>query len=295
MVRAILVNVIFAFFAIGILGAGNLIAKKLGIGKNKGDNIILGLLVYMLICNAALIVPPLLERLPFSGAVSAAQASHAILIFGLEALIIAFATMGLICQVQAVSQRNVFSRNVAYRNIKRINNLDLSVIILAILCYWFVVLKGDGMNGDTGLYHMPQVLHLGKIGLEWGLANWDLRYTTYSILFYGQAPLQMLAGNAYASPSLNILFFASLLMYSKEAILLDSLNSERTGPPLKLRRFASCGFFFLAIVYGLEPRSSLVSFNPDFAIGCLSSIAIYNISAGGRFKKAKFLHANQRC
>lgn len=285
MIRAILVNLIFAFFAIGLLGAGNLMAQKIGLAKNKGNGLILGLLVYMLTCNAALLLPPLLERLPFAAAGSVAQISHSILILSLEALIIALAAIGLICQVPAVNRKHIFRQNLVLRSIRRINSLDLSIIIVAILCYWFVVVKGDGMNGDTGLYHMPHVFHLGKIGLEWGLANWDLRYTTYSILFYGQAPLQELAGSAYASPSLNILFFASLLMYAKEAILLDSLNSERRGSPSGLRRFASCGFFFLAIVYGLEPRSSLVSFNPDFAIGCLSSIAIYDISAGGGFKE----------
>ena len=37
----------------------------------------------------------------------------------------------------------------------------------------------------------------------------------------------------------------------------------------------SLGYFAMSYIYGFEPRFSLISFNPDFAVSCVSIVGIY--------------------
>ena len=232
-----------------------------------------------------MLIPPLMELLPGVSQVQGLLMHRLIMIFLLCSIGL-IAVFGLLllweppCRFK-VAGLSLF-RFCEYRNVGRIRRRCLSGFYVLAACfigYLFVVTKGDGLNGDTGLYHLPNVVHLANFGIEWGLANWDLRYTTYSLQFFGQAPFQyLLPANGYVSPSLNIYFLAALLMLVVDSlrniILTRRINhfSSRAFPPILLTVLA---YFCMSFVFGLEPRSSLISFNPDFSVACVSIIGIY--------------------
>ena len=111
------------------------------------------------------------------------------------------------------------------------------------------------------------------------MANWDLRYTTYSLQFFGQSVFQhFLPVNGYVSPSLNIYFLSAMLMLFFEVVRSIGHFSHKGISKLGLPRLLtamSLGYFAMSYIYGLEPRSSLISFNPDFAVSCVSIVGIY--------------------
>ena len=293
LMMTLLVNIVFPLFAVGLLTVGTLLVRRFTSQEqvDSGNCLLLGLLAYMLLCNIALLAPPFLQVLPLPFAASEwlAISAHQIAMTLLVVIILFLASVGILLQAPLVNPLRVKVISLpVYRHFKNIDvkPLDTAIILIAVSCFWFVVVKGDGMNGDTGLYHMPITFHLGRIGLEWGVANWDWRHTTYSAFFYGQAPFQMMVGNVYASPSLNILFFASLLLYAKNQLLNQFLSphlSQQVNAPVNIRTLAAITYFILAIFYGLEPRSSLVSFNPDFALACVTLIAVFNATSLGGF------------
>lgn len=282
-------------FACGLYGLSAfpifLLAKRRGKYSLRSCSVlsagsfVIAIVIFCLGSNFLMLIPPLMELLPAVSQVQGLLMHRLIMIFLLCSVGL-IALFGLLllweppCRFK-VAGLSLF-RFCEYSNIGRIRRLCLSGFYVLATCfigYLFVVTKGDGLNGDTGLYHLPNVVHLANFGIEWGLANWDLRYTTYSLQFFGQAPFQyLLPANGYVSPSLNIYFLAALLMLAVDSlrniILTRRINhlGSRAFPPILLTVLA---YFCLSFVFGLEPRSSLISFNPDFSVACVSIIGIF--------------------
>lgn len=240
---------------------------------------------FCLISNLLMLIPPLLELIPVVSSDLSLQVNN----FVMTALVVVIASLSffglaiLLPWYMLEKGRFRFLDKVAIRYkvpvFHRFYVNGFQLIAASFLGFFFVIIKGDGLNGDTGLYHLPNVLHLSRLGIEWGMANWDLRYTTYSLQFFGQTPFQfILPVNSYVSPSLNIYFLSALLMLFFAAVQSVSLAKIKKAFGFRIQSLLMTMiivFFSMSYIFGLEPRSSLVSFNPDFAISCVATIGIY--------------------
>lgn len=150
----------------------------------SGKALLIGVLFYMLTCNILIVVPPLSEIFAGKGNMAIPRLLHTGTIGVMCCLVLGISLLGF-AAILGRSKIRVRMPRIPIAPLVRsdLDDLDIGLVFVSILCFYFVVLKGDGLNGDSGLYHIPHIFHLVRHGLEWGLSNWDLRYTSFSVLF----------------------------------------------------------------------------------------------------------------
>lgn len=273
LVQQILVLILFVLFIIGLGSTVRLLLFRSANGNSsceksihqetwEGFSLIVGLLIYSIICNALLIIPGTLQLigLPDFFSPGLHKASLAICL----ALALALALIGacvLLCG-QGGDLRRGWLRLPFPAPTKR------ALVTIGLSGGAYLILAQFNSNSyDLGLYHYPYVNHLVHFGPEVGLANLHSRFAFYNIQLYGQAPWQALCKVGTLSPSLNIVFFSGFLLHFLEAIVpTSSEGSNKMLSPLLLST--------LGIVVGIANFGSLSGFDADFSLSLYSLMLI---------------------
>ena len=148
---------------------------------------------------------------------------------------------------------------VAFNRCKRLDPYERnSVLIFAAIYAAAASLTPRSYTFDTGLYHLPAILHINELGLETNLGWLHSRYGFFNLLLYGQAMAARVTGLSNL-PTLNSLIFGATLTYTYEYI-----RKNRS-----LSALASCLVVGGALVIPSESTESFHSYNADFALGCI--------------------------
>lgn len=143
-----------------------------------------------------------------------------------------------------------------WQRISSNRHLQRDALIGGAIYLCLLILTPRSFTYDTGLYHLPVINHLSKIGLEWNLGWLHTRYGFFNLLLYGQASLSRMIGSL-AVPSLNGGVLVSMILVFSNQIRRD------------WTKLIPCMAVTGAALIPSEATESFHSFNADFALGCI--------------------------
>lgn len=174
----------------------------------------------------------------------------------------------------------------------------IAVCCIAFACILYYVCGSktppDRFVYDTGLYHLPFVNHIGKFGMQEGLASLDMRYGFYNLNLYGQIALQAAHVDKYTiSPSLNILIIACLFYFFSLHIVdqFKRKNIPKSSQDKGLNHILMYGIICISFTIPWLTEStisySLASFNADIFIYAGSIMTYYYCANWERYQDCK--------
>lgn len=285
------VIVVFILFSFGLLAATRLKtgarrsadsqSGKVPDERNDGLDLLAGLIAFGVACNILLILPGLIEILTgsseqpilmlhqfCSGLTTAAALVVALL--GFLALMQSNrwpVSKSLLCLSSPLATR--FGTDA----IKPINDASLRVLFFvpAVLLLSAPYL---GLQYDTGLYHLPSLLHFQAYGPELGLANFHFSFGFFNLQQFAQVSLQNLSPSRFIlSPSLNLIFLEAFIL-----TVVSSLASiQKPDKPNGSRQTTTRALLYLStgLIFGVQSLNSLVSFDADFAVSMTTLMLVY--------------------
>lgn len=162
----------------------------------------------------------------------------------------------------------------------------MSCLSVAILAYSLIAPKAPplGFVYDTGLYHLPFINHIGKLGLSDGLASLDMRYGFLNINLLGQVPFQApLIDAQKVSPSINILYLCAFLYFACDAIKHGYTAKDTKGFGVIIFMLIGAGSWGTGLTESTL-QYNLASYNADFAITILGLVTVYFMTHHEDFK-----------
>jgi len=147
----------------------------------------------------------------------------------------------------------------------------LGVVLMA----GFIFLTPRTFTYDTGLYHLPFVQHINRLGLEWNAGWLHTRYAYFNIQLYGQAALHRILAvdGAGMLPSINVLSLTATILY-----LIELIQCQINKIAIASLALASCRAIWQLTIPS-ESSGSMHSYNADFFLGCLilaTGVAIWS-------------------
>lgn len=294
-IRQCLVALGFFFFSVGLLAGARLFARAsaershaLRHGEslpasppesgtlNSGLLLLAGVIAFSTFCNLLLIIPSLLEWV--SGVPGPwILPLHHLAVALITALTLGLIFIGVVCCVrpQTTQADRAGSDEKGLRWLSRLQSVDrLSLTILSMVtAIYLVAVQVVGMNYDTGLYHLPSVLHFLHYGPEIGVANLHVRYSFYNVQLFGQVPWQNLSpGERIMSPSLNLIFLSAFLLTCGHEIIHRASNSHKSQHSI----FGPILFLIVGLGLGIFSPDSLISYDADLALS-LSTLALLHV------------------
>lgn len=293
--RQCLTALCFFFFSVGLLAGARIFVRTCadrrifqqqsesttGLSQesetfNNGLLLLAGVIAFSILCNFVLVIPSILEWL------SGVHGRWILLVHQLAVALITALTLGLtligvVCCLhsQASRIRLPGSDVTGLLSLSHLPKLDkLSLTILAgVTAIYLVAVQIVGMNYDTGLYHLPSVLHFLHYGPEIGVANLHLRYSFYNVQLFGQVPWQNLSpGERILSPSLNLIFLQGFLLTCGHEIL----HGRRDKPDAQHSAIGPILFLIAGLGLGIYSPDSLISYDADLALS-MSTLALLHV------------------
>ncbi|MCT0208866.1 hypothetical protein [Synechococcus sp. CS-1332] len=291
MASQLAVITVFILFSFGLLaatrlktgarGSTNSQSRKVPEERNDGLDLLAGLIAFGVVCNILLILPGLIERLTGSG-------EQPILMLhrfcsGLStAAVLVVALLGFLALMQSNhwpvpkplrSITSPLASRFGTDAINPINDASLRVLFFVPAVYLLSV-PYLGLQYDTGLYHLPSVLHFQAFGPELGLANFHFSFGFFNLQQFAQVSLQNLSPSRFIlSPSLNLIFLEAFIL-----TVVSSLASiQKPEKPNGSRQTTTRALLYLAtgLLFGIQSLNSLVSFDADFAVSMTTLMLVY--------------------
>ncbi|MBW4532255.1 MAG: hypothetical protein KME02_16350 [Aphanothece saxicola GSE-SYN-MK-01-06B] len=251
--------------------------------RNDGLDLLAGMLAFGVGCNILLILPAVVELVSGSG-------GRPILLFhrfcsGLTtAAALALALLGGLALLQrsrwpGLRPFRSFAAPLASRLVpKEISRVDGATLRVLVFVPAIVLLSAPrlGLQYDTGLYHLPSLLHFQAFGPEVGLANFHFSFGFFNLQQFAQVSLQNLSPSRFLlSPSLNLIFLEAFIL-----TVLSSLSSiQKPGTRNGSRKTTTRALLYLGsgLIFGIQSLNSLVSFDADFAVSMTTLMLVYSL------------------
>lgn len=291
-IRQCLVAVCFFFFSVGLLAGAQLFVRASAERRldrrhkasppclpqesgsfNNGLLLLAGVIAFSIFCNLLLIIPTLLEWI--SGVPGRwILPLHQLAVALITALTLGLTWTGVVCclRPKTTLAERAGGDETGLRLLSRLPSVDrLTLTILSVVtAIYLTAVRVVGMNYDTGLYHLPSVLHFLHYGPEIGIANLHVRYSFYNLQLFGQVPWQNLSpGERILSPSLNLIFLAAFLLACSDEIF----HRISIGHKDQQSIFGPILFLIVGLGLGIFSPDSLMSYDADLALS-LSTLAL---------------------
>ena len=270
-----------ARFTLGWLGCGRIWGlSEWKSGQDEGLLLVVGVLIFCLVCNGLMLTPSILEWL-FSMSASSALSFHQAVIWALRLLVVTLAFLGFVSLVPSLSSTHGLHQSTSGKQVagpapplippgKGFRFQALAVLAVYLTTAQYLA----ALNYDTALYHYPAVAHFLQFGPELGLANLHFSLGFYNLPLFGQAALQSFMGSReILSPSLNIVFLVALASVLCESSIVKGRQVLMRGK----RQLVGKRLIFITsvILFSQLEFSSLASYNADFALNSLTLLLAY--------------------
>lgn len=283
--------VVFVLFSFGLLTATRLTTRfrarvngQAGKGfeeRNDGLDLLAGVIAFGVGCNVLLILPALVELLSGSG-------GRPILMLHrfCSGLTTAAALLLALLGGLALLQRSRWPGRMTLHAIPSplasrfgtvaispINGATLRVLTFVPAVY-LLSAPYLGLQYDTGLYHLPSLLHFQTFGPEVGIANFHFSFGFFNLQQFAQVSLQNLSPSRFIlSPSLNLIFLEAFIL-----TVVSSLSViQQPETPNRSRQITTRAilYLFTGLIFGIHSLNSLVSFDADFAVSMTTLMLVY--------------------
>ncbi len=286
------VLVVFVLFSFGLLTAakmkrrsrrsGKELAHEADAGNNAGLDLLAGLIGFAVTCNILLILPGLIELL-HGGDELPILWLHRLCSGLTTTTTLLVAMLGLMALLQT-------SRSPALKVLRPWSSLvtssfgadaigpisDSAVRVLAFVpAVYLLSAPYIGFQYDTGLYHLPSLLHFQAFGPEVGLANFHFSFGFFNLQQFAQVSLQNLSPSRFVlSPSLNLIFLEAFILTIASDLCTQKLAVIQVSRQKTIRALL---FLATGLGFGIPSLGSLVSFDADFAVSMTTLMLVYII------------------
>lgn len=153
---------------------------------------------------------------------------------------------------------------------------DVALRVLAFVPTLYIISAPYlGLQYDTGLYHLPSVLHFQAFGPEVGLANFHFSFGFFNLQQFPQVSLQNLSRSRFVlSPSLNLIFLEVFILTVVSSLARQNRQTRPASSQLTTRVLM---FLATGLIFGMESLNSLVSFDADFAVFMTTLTLIFSL------------------
>lgn len=281
----------FVLFSFGLLTATRLAtsfrpsvdgqAWKVCEERNDGLDLLAGLIAFGVGCNILLILPALMELLSGSGELPILMI-HRFCSGLTTAAALLLALLGGLALLQGSrwpglktlqSIPSPLASRFGIGAISPIHGATLRVLSFVPALY-LLCAPHLGLQYDTGLYHLPSLLHFQAFGPEIGLANFHFSFGFFNLQQFAQVSLQNLSPSRFIlSPSLNLIFLEAFIL-----TVVSSLSEiQKPEAPHGARQITTRALLFLCtgLIFGVQSLNSLVSFDADLAVSMTTLMLVY--------------------